>query len=61
VVIVPARHPESMVDANRLADVVVTVPASDDPSVSLLEALAVGRPIVALDPTKQPLSNRPKM
>lgn len=38
-----------MPDLYRLADVVVSVPASDGGPVSLLEALAVGRPIVATD------------
>jgi glycosyltransferase involved in cell wall biosynthesis len=40
---------DDMPDLYRLADVVVSVPASDGGPVSLLEALAVGRPIVATD------------
>ena len=38
-----------MPDFLRLADVVVSVPASDSTSVTILEALACERPIVAAD------------
>jgi glycosyltransferase involved in cell wall biosynthesis len=38
-----------MPDLYRLADVVVSVPASDGGPITLLEALAVGRPVVATD------------
>ncbi|HJW21154.1 MAG TPA: glycosyltransferase, partial [Candidatus Limnocylindrales bacterium] len=49
VLIIPALRHDAMVEAYRLAAVVVTVPSSDGTSVSLLEALAIGRPIVASD------------
>ena len=48
-VIVPAIAHSDMADFYRLADVVVSVPISDSSSISVLEALACGRPIVASD------------
>jgi glycosyltransferase involved in cell wall biosynthesis len=48
-VTVPAIAHSDMPDFYRLADVVVSVPISDSSSVSVLEALACGRPIVASD------------
>ena len=48
-VMVPAIAHSDMPDFYRLADVVVSVPISDSSSVSVLEALACGRPIVASD------------
>ena len=38
-----------MPDLYRLADVVVSIPASDGGPVTVAEALAVGRPVVATD------------
>ena len=46
---VPEIAHADMTDFYRLGDVVVSVPASDSTSVSVLEALACGRPIVASD------------
>jgi glycosyltransferase involved in cell wall biosynthesis len=40
---------EEMPDLYRLADVVVSVPASDGGPTTIVEALAVGRPVVATD------------
>lgn len=40
---------EQMPDAYALADVVVSVPETDATSVSVLEAMACGRPIIATD------------
>jgi len=40
---------QGMAEAYRLADVVVSVPSSDGTPVTVLEALAVGRPVVASD------------
>jgi len=48
-VIVPRVAHGEMADIYRLADVVVSVPASDGTPVTLLEALSVGRPVVATD------------
>jgi glycosyltransferase involved in cell wall biosynthesis len=48
-VMVPEIAHSDMADFYRLADVVASVPASDSTSVSVLEALACGRPIVASD------------
>jgi L-malate glycosyltransferase len=42
---------DEMPDLYRLADVVVSVPASDGGPITIVEALAVGRPIVATDLT----------
>lgn len=47
--IVPTANRAEMVELYRMADVVVTIPAQDGTPVSLLEALAVGRPVVASD------------
>ena len=47
--LVPAIDHDEMPDFYRLADVVVSVPASDATPVSMLEALATGRPVVASD------------
>lgn len=47
--LVPAIGHDEMPDFYRLADVVVSVPASDATPVSMLEALATGRPVVASD------------
>jgi glycosyltransferase involved in cell wall biosynthesis len=47
--IVPTVDHDGMVDMYRLADVVVSIPANDGTPVSLLEAMAVGCPIVATD------------
>jgi glycosyltransferase involved in cell wall biosynthesis len=47
--ILPALGRAEMVQVYRLADVVVSIPAQDGTPVSLLEALAVGRPVVASD------------
>ncbi len=49
VVMVPEIEHAEMPDFYRLADVVVSVPASDSTAVTNLEALACGRPIVAAD------------
>ena len=49
VVISPGIEHEAMVQYLRLADVVLSVPATDATPVTLLEAMAVGRPIVATD------------
>ena len=49
IVMVPQIAHSDMPDFYRLADVVVSVPVSDSSSVSVLEALACGRPIVASD------------
>ncbi len=46
-VIVPDIPHDQMVDFYRLADAVVSIPLTDATPVSLLEAMAVGRPIVA--------------
>jgi len=48
-VIVPEIAHDDMPDFYRLADVVVSVPESDSASVTMLEALACGRPLVATD------------
>jgi glycosyltransferase involved in cell wall biosynthesis len=48
-VMVPEIAHSDMADFYRLGDVVVSVPASDSTSVSVLEALACGRPVVASD------------
>ncbi len=47
--ILPPVDRSEMVDLYRLAEAVVTIPAQDGTPVSLLEALAVGRPVVASD------------
>jgi glycosyltransferase involved in cell wall biosynthesis len=49
VVLVPEIADSEMPDFLRLADVVVSVPASDSTSVTVLEALACERPVVAAD------------
>jgi glycosyltransferase involved in cell wall biosynthesis len=49
VVFVPGIAHAEMPDFLRLADVVVSVPASDSTSVTILEALACERPVVAAD------------
>ena len=41
--------PDDLPDLYRLADVVVSVPETDSFAVSLLEAMACGRPVVASD------------
>jgi glycosyltransferase involved in cell wall biosynthesis len=48
-VVVPDIAHDEMVGFYRLADVVVSIPVTDATPVSLLEAMAVGRPIVATD------------
>jgi glycosyltransferase involved in cell wall biosynthesis len=48
-IIVPKVAHDEMADIYRLADVVVSVPASDGTPVTLLEALSAGRPVVATD------------
>jgi glycosyltransferase involved in cell wall biosynthesis len=48
-VMVPKVAHDEMADIYRLADVVVSVPASDGTPVTLLEALSTGRPVVASD------------
>ena len=47
-IVAPIPH-DDMPGYYRLADVVVSVPTSDGTPVSLLEAMACGRPIVATD------------
>jgi len=47
--IAPEIADGEMPDLYRLADVVVSVPASDGGPVTLVEALAAGRPVVATD------------
>jgi len=47
--IVPRFEHQRMPDLYRLADVVLTIPQSDATPVSLLEAMATGRPVVASD------------
>jgi glycosyltransferase involved in cell wall biosynthesis len=47
--LVPSIVHEQMAAFQRLADVVVSVPLSDSISVTVLEAMACGRPIVATD------------
>ncbi len=47
--VVPSIAHDEMAAFQRLADVVVSVPRSDSISVTLLEALSCGRPIVASD------------
>lgn len=49
VVIVDAIPHEEIAAVLRLADVVVSVPETDGTPVTILEALAVGRPVVASD------------
>jgi glycosyltransferase involved in cell wall biosynthesis len=49
VVIVPAIAHSDMPDFYRLADVVVSLPASDSTPITLFEALACERPVVAAD------------
>jgi glycosyltransferase involved in cell wall biosynthesis len=49
VVLVPQFTDSEIPDMYRLADVVVSVPASDSTAATLLEALATGTPIVAGD------------
>jgi glycosyltransferase involved in cell wall biosynthesis len=48
-VIVPAIAHSEMPDFYRLAEVVVSVPASDSTPITLFEALACDRPVVAAD------------
>jgi glycosyltransferase involved in cell wall biosynthesis len=48
-IMVPKVAHDEMADIYRLADVVVSVPASDGTPVTLLEALSTGRPVVASD------------
>jgi glycosyltransferase involved in cell wall biosynthesis len=48
-VIVPGIRHEVMPRYIQLADVVVSIPASDSISVSVLEAMACGRPVVVSD------------
>jgi L-malate glycosyltransferase len=48
VVLPPIAHSE-MPDYYRLADVVVSLPVSDSTPITLFEALACGRPVVAAD------------
>jgi len=47
--ILPSIDHDAMVDAYRIADVVVSIPSTDGTPVTLLEAMAVGGPIVASD------------
>jgi len=47
--IVPRFEHARMPDLYRLADVVLSIPQSDGTPVSLLEAMATGRPVVASD------------
>jgi glycosyltransferase involved in cell wall biosynthesis len=47
--VVPAIAHDEMAAFHRLADVVVSVPLSDSTSVTVLEAMACGRPIVVTD------------
>jgi glycosyltransferase involved in cell wall biosynthesis len=49
VVLVPEIADSEMADFLRLADVVISVPVSDSTSVTILEALACERPVVAAD------------
>jgi glycosyltransferase involved in cell wall biosynthesis len=49
VVLVPSIRHSEMPDYYRLADAVVSVPESDAGPVTLVEALAVGRPVVSSD------------
>ena len=49
VLIVPEIPHAEMPDFYRLADVVVSVPESDSASITMLEAMACGRPFVATD------------
>jgi glycosyltransferase involved in cell wall biosynthesis len=49
IVIVPTVAHDEMADMYRLADVVVSVPYTDGTPVTILEALAAGRPVVATD------------
>jgi len=48
-IMVPKVAHGEMADIYRLAEVVVSVPASDGTPVTLLEALSTGRPVVASD------------
>ena len=48
-VVVPSIAHSDMPDYYRLADVVVSVPSSDSTPITLFEALACGRPVVASD------------
>ncbi len=47
--IIPPVHHADMPALYALANVVVTVPSSDSTAITLLEALACGRPVVASD------------
>jgi glycosyltransferase involved in cell wall biosynthesis len=47
--LVPAIAHSEMADYYRLADAVISVPASDSGPVTLVEALAAGRPVVSSD------------
>jgi L-malate glycosyltransferase len=47
--VVPSIDHHEMAAFQRLADVVVSVPRSDSISVTVLEAMACGRPVVATD------------
>jgi glycosyltransferase involved in cell wall biosynthesis len=47
--IVPMFEHPRMADLYRLADVVLSIPQTDGTPVSLLEAMATGRPVVASD------------
>jgi glycosyltransferase involved in cell wall biosynthesis len=47
--IVDALDESELPDLYRLADVVVSIPASDGGPITVAEALAVGRPVVATD------------
>ena len=57
--LVPAIPYPEMPDYYRLADVVVSVPESDAGPVTLVEALAVGRPVVSsnLPPVREWLAD----
>jgi glycosyltransferase involved in cell wall biosynthesis len=48
-VVVPEIPHDDMADYYRIADVVASVPRSDATAVTILEAMACGRPIVASD------------
>jgi glycosyltransferase involved in cell wall biosynthesis len=48
-VVVPSIAHSDMPDYYRLADVVVSIPSSDSTPITLFEALACGRPVVASD------------